>query len=59
MDALRCYNQDRTGKKSGDHGIMSHDDCAIVAVNPSSPNQMAHDFGAEIPYKYRCSSFVS
>ena len=39
--------------------IVAHDDHAIMSVNPSSANQTAHDFRAEIPYKYQCSSFVS
>ena len=59
MDASKLYDQDRTGENSGDCGIVAHDDRAIAAVNPSSPNQTAHDFRAEIPYKYRCSYLVS
>ena len=59
MDTSRRYDRDMTGKKLGDRGIVAHEDRAITAVNFSSLNQMAHDFRAEIPYKYRCYSFVS
>ena len=46
-------------KKSRDHGIVAHDDHAIVAINPSSSNKTAHEFRVKILYKYPCSSFVS
>ena len=59
MDSSRRFDRDRTGKKSGDHGIVANDNRAIATVNPSSPNQSAHNFRAEFPYKYLCSSLVS
>ena len=59
VDASESSDRDGTGENLGDHGIVAHDDRAIVAVNLSSPNQTAHDFCAEISYKYQCSSFVS
>ena len=46
-------------EKLRDRGIVAHNDRAIMTVNPSSLNQTTNDFRAEIPYKYRCSSFVS
>ena len=59
MDASRRFDRDRTGKKLGDREIVAHDDRATAAITPSSLNQTAHDFRAEFPYKYQCSSFVS
>ena len=58
VEASVSSAHDRTGKNSGDRGIMAHDDRTIAVVNPSSPNPTAHDYCAEILYKYRCSSFV-
>ena len=60
------FDQDQTSKISRERGsascdrdIMAHGHRMILAVDRSSPNQAAHDFRAEISYKYRCSSYVS
>ena len=55
-DRAIVAHDDRAIVAHDDREIVAHDDRAIVAVNPSSPNQTAHNFRVEIPYKYRCSS---
>ena len=55
---FRVFQARSDGRVSWGHGIVAHGHCAIVAVDRSSPNPMACDFHAKVPYKYQCSSFV-
>ena len=43
VDVSKSSDQDRTGDL---RGIVAHDNCAIVAVDPSSPNRTVRDYRA-------------
>ena len=46
VDASKSFDQDQTGDVRGIVGSCPHNNCAIVAVDPSSPNWTVRDYRA-------------